>query len=490
MISTVFLIIFVFDSIYIPMETVKKQLVSGALFIAVAKYSGVAINLLITAILARILVPEQFAIVAIASIVSNFFNLFCDFGFASAIIQRQDLTEKDHSNIFSCSGYLGIVLSAIFFCSSGLFAGIYDQEILGNIVRILSIQILFTSLNIVPNALLTKAKEFRFIAMRTIAINIVSGVSAVLFAFAYRSIYSLIITPIFTSVLLFIANTLKVKTLRFTFNPNMASVKKILNYSSYNLGYNIINYISRNIDKLLIGKHLPMQELGYYEKSYTLMLYPIMNIIGVLNPVIHPVLSKYQNDVSYIYRYFCSILKVFAWIGFPISVVLIAFSEEFIHIMLGSNWDGSIPVFRTFAISIGFQIIYALHGPFFLIRNAPKALFLCGIFTATLNVTALLLGIFIYHSTTMIAYFIDASYIITTVATFYWLYKICFKARFTDFWTSTLPAFLFSAAYICIIFAAQLLLPEVVATILKYALTTIFAFVSVIKIKKLFSSTK
>ena len=228
LISTVFLIIFVFDSIYIPMETVKKQLVSGALFIAVAKYSGVAINLLITAILARILVPEQFAIVAIASIVSNFFNLFCDFGFASAIIQRQDLTEKDHSNIFSCSGYLGIVLSAIFFCSSGLFAGIYDQEILGNIVRILSIQILFTSLNIVPNALLTKAKEFRFIAMRTIAINIVSGASAVLFAFAYRSIYSLIITPIFTSVLLFTANTLKVKTLRFTFNPNMASVKKNL----------------------------------------------------------------------------------------------------------------------------------------------------------------------------------------------------------------------------------------------------------------------
>ena len=115
---SVFLIIFVFNSIYTPMETVKKQLVSGALFIAVAKYSGVAINLLITAILARILVPEQFAMVAIASIVSNFFNLFCDFGFASAIIQRQDLSTQDHSNIFSFSGYLGIVLAAIFFCSS------------------------------------------------------------------------------------------------------------------------------------------------------------------------------------------------------------------------------------------------------------------------------------------------------------------------------------------------------------------------------------
>ena len=101
-----------------------------------------------------------------------------------------------------------------------------------------------------------------------------------------------------------------------------------------------------------------------------------------------------------------------------------------------------------------------------------------------------MLGVFIYHSTTMIAWFIDASYIITTVATFYWLYKICFKSRFTDFWTSILPAFLFSATYIGLIFAAQALLPQSVATILKYALTTIFALVSVIKIKKLFSSTK
>ena len=483
--------LFIFAVKYLSkMESVKKQLVSGTIFIATAKYTGVAINMLITAILARILVPEQFAIVAISSVLSNFFNLFSDFGFASAIIQRQELKEKDHSNIFSFSVYLGIFLSVTFVFLSELFANIYEQEILGNIVKILAIQVFFTSLNIVPNALLTKAKEFRFIAARTIVINLISGAAAVLFAYTYRSIYSLIIAPILTSVLLFIVNTVKVRTLRFTLKPDFGSVRKILNYSSYNLGYNIINYLSRNIDKLLIGKHLPMNELGYYEKSYTLMLYPIMNIIGVLNPVIHPVLSKYQNDSSYIYNYFCAILRTFAWIGFPISVVLITFSDEFIHIFLGSNWEDSIPVFQTFAISIGFQIIYALHGPFFLVRNAPKALFLCGIVTAVLNTVALLLGIFLHHNTTMIAWFIDIAYIITTAITFYWLYRVCFKSKYSDFWVNILPAIVASAAYIGIVFTAQYLFDSTLATVFKYAITTIFLIYSVIKIKKLFRSTK
>lgn len=472
------------------MESVKKQLVHGTVFIAAAKYSGVAINLLLTAILARKLVPEQFAIVAISTVFSNFFNLFSDFGFASAIIQRQDLRKKDYNNIFSFTAYIGIILSLIFICFSNLIANIYNEEILGNIIKILSIQILFTSLNIVPNALLTKAKEFRFIAIRTIIISLIAGASAVLFAFTYRSIYSLIIAPIFTAILLFVINIIKIRTLRFTFKPKFESIKKILNYSSYNLGYNIINYLSRNVDKLLIGNYLPMQQLGYYEKSYTLMLYPIMNIISVLNPVIHPVLSKYQNDTAYIYKYFCSILKVFAWIGFPTSVILIAFSEEFIHIFLGSNWDGAIPVFRTFAISIGFQIIYALHGPFFLILNAPKAMFMCGIITAVLNITALLFGIFLYYDTTMIAWFIDASYFITTIITFYWLYKIGFKSKYSEFWKKIMPAIIVCIIYLCAIYTTLHFLSRTTATVLKYAITIIFLFFSLKEIKRHFYSAK
>lgn len=472
------------------MNSIKKQLVSGTLFLAAAKYSGVCINLLLTAILARILIPEQFAIVAITSVLSNFFNLFSDFGFAAAIIQRNDLDDKNHNDIFSFSAYIGIALSAIFFFSSYIFVEIYSIGILGTLVKLLAIQVLFTSLNIVPGALLSKAKEFRFIAIRTLTISIIAGICAVLYAFAYRSIYSLIIPPIMTAVLLFAANFIKVKKLRFTFFPSWTSVKKVLSYSTYNLGYNIINYISRNLDKLIIGKLLPMKELAYYEKSYTLMLFPVMNIISVVNPVIHPVLSEYQNDNSYIYRYFCAMLRVFAWIGFPLSVILATFGNEIIHILLGGDWKNAIPIFQIFSLSIGFQIVYVLQGPFFLVRNAPRAMFLCGILTAALNTTALLLGVFIFHSTTMIAWFIDISYVITTIMTFYWLYRVGFDSKYREFWYNILPPLLFSAAYIGIVFIANRMLPYTMAIVSKYAVSAIFLLFSVIRVKRLFVSTR
>ncbi len=472
------------------MGSIRRQFISGTFFIAIARYSSVFINIAVTAILARLIIPEHFAIVAITSVIYNFFNLFGDFGFASAIIQRQDLENKDYSNIFSISAYIGIFLSIILFFSAELLSEIYEQQILCTLVRLLTIQVLFTSLNIVPNALLTKSKEFRFIAVRTVFISILTGTCAIVYAILYQNIFSLIISPILTSIFIFTANFIKIGFLRFYIFPSWNSIKKILNYSAYSLSYNIINYMSRNLDTLIIGKFLPMRDLAFYEKSYTLMLFPIMNIISIVNPVIHPILSKYQDDRNYIYKYFNIALRLFAWIGFPVSVVLSVFSEEFIHIMLGKDWDGAIPIFRAFSLSIGFQFIYTLQGPFFLIRNLPKAMFACGLATALMNIVALMTGLFVFHSTLVIALLIDISYILSTFITFYYLYKLGFHSEFRDFCYNIFKPLLISIFYLCTLSIIQYTQQDMLANILKYGITIIFLIFSVIKIKKAFLLSK
>ena len=97
---------------------IKSQLISGVLYTAIAKYSGLIISLIVTAILARLLTPDDFGIVAIATVFINFFELFTTIGFSSAIIQNKDLTEKDLSNIYSFTIWMGFVLSLLFFLSS------------------------------------------------------------------------------------------------------------------------------------------------------------------------------------------------------------------------------------------------------------------------------------------------------------------------------------------------------------------------------------
>ncbi|MFR9565563.1 MAG: oligosaccharide flippase family protein [Rikenellaceae bacterium] len=182
----------------------KSELSSGVFFTAIAKYSSVIIMLVVSAILARLLTPEDFGTVTIATVILSFFVIISDLGIATAIVQNKQLTETDNNNIFSFTVYLGIGIAIIFYLLSPLVADFYDVKSIVYICRALSINLLFASLNIVPNALLLKAKRFKFIAVRTILVQLVFGAISIFAAFKGLGIYALLINPIGSSIAIFI----------------------------------------------------------------------------------------------------------------------------------------------------------------------------------------------------------------------------------------------------------------------------------------------
>lgn len=125
------------------MGNIKRELFSGVFYIAVAKYSGILIQLVITAILARLLTPADFGVVAIATVIIAFFNILSDIGIGPAIIQNRELTSNDLEHIFSFTVYVGIVLSAVFFLCAWPIAGYYNNKILVSVCQWLSIPIFF-----------------------------------------------------------------------------------------------------------------------------------------------------------------------------------------------------------------------------------------------------------------------------------------------------------------------------------------------------------
>ena len=453
------------------MEGSKKQLISGTIYFAIAKYSGVFINIGIIAALARMISPEDFDIVAITTVLSNFFTLFSDFGIASAIIQKDNLTHKDLNNIFSYSVYFSIIIGSIFFFSAYIFANVYKSVILASVIKLLSIQVFFATLNVVPNALLLKAKRFKFISLRTIIIQVICGIAAIACAFWGFGVYAVLVQPILSAVFLYIINYINVPRLSLIIRPDLISLKKVLGYSLFSLGYNIVNYFSRNLDKLIVGKYLSFQELGYYEKSYSLMMMPVQNVLAVVNPVIQPVLSRYQNDEEYIFRYFSNLSKLFAWIGFPLAVFLYAYSDLIVTILLGDNWLPAVPVFKFFALSIGFQLIYTLQGPFFLVRNAPNYMLYCGIITMAL---------------------IGLSYFITTVFTFHILLKLFFpQCSQRTFWKGLVWPFMMSFSYFMCIILLNILCEGVLPQHISFAIPTlIIVWVACRKIISIFKLTR
>jgi PST family polysaccharide transporter len=404
------------------MNTVRNQLIKGTAYSALAKYSGVVISLIVTAILARLLSPEDFGIATVATIVISFLSLFSSFGFEPAIIQFKNLTNNDYSNIFSFTFWIGIFLTVAFYLIAKPISHFYQNDSLIIILRLLCINLLFATLNVVPNALIYKDKLFRFIAIRSFIVQVIGGIVSVFAALLGAGVYALIIAPIFSSVIIFILNIRKFpQKLALTFG--IESLKKILSYSLYQFLFSILNFFSKSLDKLIIGKGIGMDLLGFYEKSYRLMMLPVQNITYVMNPVIHPVFSDLQSNLEKMAKSYEKMIRVLAFLGFSISVLLYFNAEELVLILFGHNWIRSIPSFEILSLSVGFQIILSTSGSIFQASNSTKHLFIFGLITSLISLSAVVLFLVIYNTIESVAWAVTISSVINFGIIYLVMYK-------------------------------------------------------------------
>jgi len=383
--------------------SIGKEIVNGVFWNAIQRYSGIFVQICVTSLLARLLCPEDFGVVAIASVFINFFSLFTDMGIGTAIVQNQELSKKDLDFIFSFCIYCGVVLSGLFFCSSRLIGAAYKNESLIGICNLLSVNLLLASWNIVPNALLYKNKRFKFIAQRTLGLQVLCGVVSVVAAFCGLGMYALVISPIVTSIGLFILNY-RQYPLRFTCLIDFQSLKKIGSFSVYQFLFNFINYFSRNLDKLIVGKSFSMNELGYYEKSYRLMMFPLQNITYVITPVMHPVLTALQNDYHELIDKYSKIIKLIAIVSFPLGVFLYFAADGLIALVYGDKWMSVIPVFRILALSVPLQLILSTTGAIYQAAGKTNLLFFAGLINSCCTVTGFSIAAMNFHTLQSIAW--------------------------------------------------------------------------------------
>lgn len=414
------------------MQNFHKQLIIGFSYTAIAKYSGLIVSLFITTILARKLEPSDFGTVSIALIIINFFAILSDIGLAPAIIQRKDLDKEDLSIIFSFTIIAGFLFSLIFFIISPFISIYYENDKLDLICKILSINIIFISANIVPNGLLQRDKRFRFIAIRTLIVQIICGTISCIAVYIGIGIYSLLLAPLFSSIILFVVNIRQYKLhLGPIFRKN--TFDKVASYSTWQFSYNILSYFVSNIDKLIIGRIIGMNQLGLYDKSYQLIQLPIATITNIITPVLHPVLSDYQNSKEKIYKYNIQFIKILAYIGFPISILLYFAAKEIIIILFGNQWIEAIPIFKILSLSIGWQTVMSSCVAFFQASNSTKGLLLAGIYNSIIILISLFISIIFFSTVESIAWAWVISRILNLMTTYWFLNVQVLNKKYLDF---------------------------------------------------------
>jgi len=411
--------------------SIKKEMFHGVMWSAIEKYSAVIISLIISAILARLISPEAFGVVAVASVLIDFLNIFTDMGIGPAIIQRKDLSDENLNSIFTYTIFGGILLAVLFFCLAKPIANFYNDSALIIICQILSVKLFFAAINIVPQANILKNKNFKLIAKRTLLLQVLSGIVSIYAAYQGVGMYALLISPIFTSIGMFFFNinySPRKIDLRFDGSP----FKKIYAFSLYQFLFSFMNYFSRNVDSLIIGRYFTLKELGYYDKSYRLMMLPLQNVTNVITPVMQPILSSLQDDKVELTAKYNQIIKLVGTISFPLSVFLYFTAGELIQIVYGNNWAQAIPVFKVLAISLAFQMILSTSGAIYQSANATKLMFINGVSNTFFTVSGFVLAAYFFRNIVAMAWAWDISLTINMVVSYFILYNLVLRSNIND----------------------------------------------------------
>lgn len=428
------------------------------------KYSVAIIQLIINLVLARLISPQEFGVVAIITVFSNFFILFSDMGIGASIIQMKELRQKDYNNIFSFTFYAGILLMIGFIGAGHILAFVYQNNVYILLGRILSISIFFSTLNIVPNAVLLKEQRFTEIGIRTALVSLISGIITVILAILDYKYYAVVIFTVFQIILSFVWNMSRI-SLRFSFKFKFDSVEKIFGYSFYQLLFNVTNYFVTNSDTLLVGKFLGEENVGLYNKSYQLMTYPVSMFSGAITPALHPVLSNYQFDKEKMYDYLVKIFRILIYFSIFISSICFFASREIISILYGREWSSATSSFQLLSLSIVTKMCNSITGSFYQSLGKVNLLFRIGLINGLLILGFTMIGV---SSGTIegVSLFIAIGYMLSFWIAFYFLIKKAFEKKFSVFLEIAGKPYLIYIILLCITHFYSITIDNIVGSLI------------------------
>ena len=343
-------------------------------------------------ILARLLSPDDFGLLAMATVFVNFAMIFSEMGISSALIQKQDTHDRHYYSAFWFNIVVGLCLTLFFIAVSPLIARFYKKPELVPILAVISLNFFFSSFVIIQQTILTKEMDFRKLAIRDIIAVIISGIVGVVLAYNGFGVWSLV----FQSVIFTLANAVLLWTVsswRPKFSFAMADIKDIFHFSANLTGFNIVNYFARNIDQLLIGKFLGAQALGYYSLAYKIMLYPLQNVSQVIVKVMFPAFARMQGELEKVRIAYMRMIKAISLIVFPLMCSLFAIAPDFVHFVFGIRWTPIIILIQILSLCGLVQSISTTGGSIMLSQGRADMQLKFGALGSFFVFIAVLLGI-------------------------------------------------------------------------------------------------
>ena len=342
-------------------DGLRRVAVRGAGVTALSQSMGFAIQMIATVILARLLTPADFGLVAM---VTTFSLLLMNAGFngiTEAVVQRERIDHALASNLFWINVGLGVVLTIAFAGAGSLLARFYRDPRVALVVVAMSTTILLSSASVLHLALLKRGLRFSQVSANDVLARVASVAVSIALGWAAWGYWALVAGAIVVQLATCLGAWARC---RWIPGPprRRPGTGAMVRFAINTYGHFAANYCTRNLDNVLVGWFFGPQSLGFYKKAYDLCVLPVAQLSDPLHAVAMPVLSRLTSDRERLTRYVLRALSTLAFVGMGLGAGLALVGNDLIVVLLGPRWEESGRIFTFFAPGIGAMLLYLTYG--------------------------------------------------------------------------------------------------------------------------------
>lgn len=314
-----------------------------------ANFSNYFLKFTLGVILARLLSPAEFGLVAMVTVISEISNFFIDGGFSASLIQNKNIDDRDASTIFYVNLGLGFFFMVLIFFTAPLFSRFYNDVRLSSIARMISVLYLLTSLNVVQKAQLSRNLDFKKLSIIEVIQQLAGGILGITLALLGFSYWSIIYKRIFQELMrLGLYYSLTKWLPSWSFDKNI--LKKHWRYSSWALTSGITKQISDRFDYLVVGKVFTAADLGIFQRGKNIAHMPIEFTASVFNNPLFAAFSRLQDSKEKFLKNYIKIYRIITFLVLPVMVLSFIMADEIIFILLGEQWMESALFLQYFSV--------------------------------------------------------------------------------------------------------------------------------------------
>lgn len=326
---------------------------------ALETFGKQAVSIVTTIVLARLLDPKDFGLIGMIYIFIAIASTLVEGGFTSALIYKKKPTQNDYSSVFYISIIISLFFYILLFISSKFIAAFYDQPSLVQILRWLSLSLIFGSLSVVHYAIFSSNMNFKSIAEVGLIAQVIASVAAIVTAIGGFGVWALVVQYLvlnsFTPLLFFSKNVWwPSKTFK------LKEVKALFSFGSHVMLTSLLNVIFNNIYNVVIGKFFNPIQLGYYVQAFKIQSIPADKIQQIIKRVTFPKLAQISENKEEMSSYFLKIFKSSILVNFALLIFIAGLSKQIVLILLTQKWEPIVPFIRLLCFASLFLPLFEL----------------------------------------------------------------------------------------------------------------------------------